>query len=217
MADQNVLTIKPQKRNALYLVLLCLGLAIFTYFVVTGNSQRTNYWLNIGTLVIIWLILCVAVMRQLFYAIGGRNMYDDLTVKLTPQGFYKGDTLYRWHDIDYFGVKKEYTTLFSFFCDRRVVYWNYKPSSTVSQFRGKIFRLLLGYDDALNAIYEIDSDDFAKLLNEWKIRYTGQLSEIETEARLNRKLTTKEVIFALAFTLFLIFAIVAVTALYMKK
>jgi len=174
--NQSIVTIKPKKQQVelLYLVFFLIFPAAIYYF-FRQTKQEALYWIIVG-LLIFCLILFVFILT-----IKGKNILDFLTVKLTPQGFYRGDKLYRWHDIDYFGVKREISTLGSLFYKRRVIYWNYKPSSIVSQSGGKMNRLMLGYDDRLRDVYEINSDDLAKLLNEWKIRYTGQPSEIETK------------------------------------
>ncbi|MEW6714673.1 MAG: hypothetical protein AB1306_06240 [Nitrospirota bacterium] len=217
MDNQNPLIIRPQKETATPLLfILLLALPALTYYFYLKGFNRAN-WDDLVFLIIMWVVFIVIVIQRISYTICGENIYDELTVKLTPQGFYKGTTLYRWHDIDYFGVKRVYVTCFSIFIDRRVVYWNYKPSSIAHQFGSKALRFLSGYDDALTTKYEIDLDELAKLLNEWKTKYTGHRSEIETDVGLNRKLSTKEIAFGLAFALFLIFAIATIAALVIKK
>lgn len=218
MDDQSTVIIKPKKQNTLLLLaMLFIVIPAVTYYFFRQAEQKPFYWVDIGLFMVLWVLVVLAGLRRLSYSIRGKNINDAFTVKLTPQGFYKGETLYRWHDINYFGVRKEFTTLFSLLSDARVVCWKYKPALSSLQFREKLARFLSGYDDELSAKYELEPDALAKLLNEWRERYTGQPSEVEAREGFNRKLTTKEVIFALVFTGLLIFAIVAITALFINK
>jgi len=215
--NQSQIIIKPQKENvAALLIILLVALPAFTYYLYLKGINKSN-WDDLILLAFMWIVAIVFIIQRISYSIRGENIYDELTVKLTPRGFYKGTTLYRWHDIDYFGVKRVYVTCFSILNDRTIVYWKYKPSSVAHQLRAASLRFMAGYDDALTTNYEIDSHKLAQILNEWKTTWTGQQSAIESDVGLNRKLSTKEVLFIIAFIPFVILVIVAIAALVINK
>ncbi|MBN1472842.1 MAG: hypothetical protein JW925_13795 [Syntrophaceae bacterium] len=179
MNDQGIIKIKPQKQSIIVLLILLFLIPIAAIY-----RFYKEEWIRFGFYSLVWLVIIAdVVIRRLFYKIRGKNIYDNLTLKLTSQGFYKGDNLFKWSDIDHFGIKKEYITLFSPFFDHRVVYWNYKPS-----FKNKHWHFLQTYDYALSTKYEMEPDILICLLNDWKTRYSGQYSEIKIGRGLKNSL-----------------------------
>jgi hypothetical protein len=164
MDSQQIMIIKPQKHN----ILLNLPFLLLGFIGIYYNYRKAE-WIWFGLFIFVFSILLALTIRDLSYIIRGKNFYDTLILKLTPQGFYEGDNLYRWSDIESFGVKKEYITLFSFLRDCRVVYWNYNPN-----YEKKRSGFFQAGDDSLSVKYEMKADKLVEVLNDWKTRYSSE-------------------------------------------
>ncbi len=78
---------------------------------------------------------------------------------------------------------------------KKIVYWNVKKLSSSRSFVNNLTRVLSGYDVGIFAKnYEIPAGDLAKMLNDWKVRYTGKSSDIKYGRGYGRDLTKKELL-----------------------
>jgi len=196
--------IKPKKPNLLLLVfMLFVLMPVLTYLRIEQISEHPDQWFNwyrTVFLIILWtLVICTVLFR--------RKLYRNITLKLTPEGLIKENTLYQWHEIDQFGIARAYKL--SLLSDRKTIFWNYKPSSSHRRFSEKLLRILSGYDDGVSSSsYEVEATELVKILNDWKTRYSGQSKPIINKDRLNRQITTRELISGILLAVFLIVFIV---------
>jgi hypothetical protein len=172
MDDHELVIVKYQKQTILPL----LGALIWVPLIAIYFYYKAD-WVRFGFIAFLWSMCFAYAIRCLYYKIIGKSIYNDITLKLTPMGFYVGDKLYKWSDIDHFGIKKEFITLIgSLFGNDLVIYWNYIPNYNI-----KRRNFLSKYDDALSFStgYEMEPLKLVNLLNDWKTKYSGQTSEIK--------------------------------------
>jgi hypothetical protein len=152
------ITIKPRQENRSVLVIAVLVLPFFMYRRFLQAEQHQGewfYWYSFGFLTLLWLF---GISMLVF-----KNKYAErMALTLTPEGFLKGSTLYRWHEIDYFGIANAYDgTCSSLVFIRKTIYWNYRISSTYKTASQRIRSLIFGFDDSVYASYEIDAGTVA--------------------------------------------------------
>jgi len=187
---EDIVVIKPKKQNPLFLILMFLLVSFSTYLHISQIVQhpdRWGNWFQMTWIVLLWIFLIIFIIFK-------KKLSQSVTLKLIPEGLMKGTTLYKWHDIECFGITKESTPRLLALLDRKTIYWNYKPSSLHRKFSQKLSKFLIGFDYGVHVNYEVGGEELVKMLNDWKIRYTGQPSDIKYGGGLNRNLTNKEFI-----------------------
>ncbi|MBI5634767.1 MAG: hypothetical protein HZA15_14965 [Nitrospirae bacterium] len=211
--DQEVMTIKPKQQNISSLLLrLLLIIPIGIVLILNKPHHTVRYWGNVGIFVMAASVICITLVRELSARRRGADPNARFLLKLTPQGFYVGDTLHAWHTIASFGVQGSSAKLFASLEGMRVVYWKYKPGQ-----RKAIMRFLAGYDAALEPRYEMEPGKIAEHLNNWKTKYTGQNTEIEKGRGLNRNLTAKDVVLLIGTALLIFGAAIALVFVFGGK
>lgn len=203
--DQEVMTIKPkrQKLGLLFLRLLTL-IPIGMVLLLNKPHHTVRYWGYAGIFVMAASVICITLVRELSARRRGADPGARFILKLTPQGFYVGDTLHAWHTIATFGLQGRSNKRIASLEAKRVVYWKYK-----SDHKKGLMRFLAGYDAALEPRYEMEPAKIAEYLNEWKTRYTGQRTGIEQGTGLNRNLTVKDVVLLIGIAVLIVAAFVA--------
>jgi len=203
--DQEVMTIKPKQQNISSLMLrLLVVIPIGTILIFYKPHYTVRYWVNVSFFILVASVICIALVRELSARRRGEDPGARFVLKLTPQGFYVGDTLHAWHTIATFGLQGSSARLSKSLEGTGVVYWKYK----LGHQKG-ITRFLAGYDAALEPRYEIEPAKIAQYLNEWKTKYTGQRTGIEQGSGLNRNLTAKDAVRLIGIAVLIVAAFVA--------
>lgn len=145
--------------------------------------------------------------REEIVEIKASRSSENVGLTIAPNGFSIGDASYSWYDIEQFGVvRKLHSNIHSW----KSVFWNYKSSSIKRNFEHKIARLLSGFDDGVDADdYQVEPEELARLLNDWRNRYTGSTSEIIIGTKMDRKISAKTYFLGVGLTIAVVIVILA--------
>lgn len=180
--EQNLI-IKPKQGNIFSQILALLLLPFFAYDRFQKAQQHPDkwfYWSSLGLLTLLWLFGITGLIFKNKFA-------EKRTLILKPEGFVKGNTLYRWQDIDQFRITTRFASLWR--PNRKVIYWNYRPPSSHISVSNKILKIISGYNECLESNYEIEAEKLTDMLNDWRNRYAGSISEIIEGTRLDSNIS----------------------------
>jgi hypothetical protein len=197
--EQNII-IKPKSAGRFPLIIALIVLPFFAYrqFLKTGqHPDEWFHWFDLGFLTLLWLF-CVAVLMF------NKKFTKKGTITLTPEGFLNGTTLYRWREIEQFGITTQYATGLSLLLNRKAIFWNYKSSSLNISPLQKFSKLIFGYHDSVYSNYEIETEKLAQLLNDWRFRYAGTPSEVLQGAALDQKISNTTFFFIVGIIIIMI-------------
>lgn len=205
--DQNVI-IKPKSDNKLWLMLGLVALPFFAYREYLKMGQKPDnifYWFDLGLMAFLFLFCIVALIFNEAFT-------KKATLTLTPEGFLKGKTLYRWREIEQFGITTRYATCWSVLSNRKAIFWNYKSLLSNISASQKFSKLMVGYHDSIDSDYEIDTDKLARMLNDWLSRYTGVYPDVLDGTALDKKISNRVFFFVVGLLVmviltFILFAI----------
>jgi len=185
----DIVILKPKKRNPLIMICAIIVLSVDAYLrfglasMTSQHSSNSLYWIRCASYLVTWVLFVGS-----FVYIEKKHQRDGI-LKLTPIGLTKGNTLYPWHEVEQFGITG------AGLLAKKIVYWNVKKLSSSRSFVNNLTRVLSGYDVGIFAKnYEIPAGDLAKMLNDWKVRYTGKSSDIKYGRGYGRDLTKKELL-----------------------
>lgn len=206
-SSDDIVIIKPKKQNPLIMIAAVILISIWAYLRLQCASRHPGhlYWVRVAFLIVIW----VALVSSLVYR---KRNPEAGNLKLTPMGLFRGGTLYRWHEIEQFGITGPKGSAIPALFQKKTIYWNLKQSSSSRGFSNKLSNLLAGYDVSFLATnYDMPAEDLVKMLNDRKTRYTGHFSDIKYSGGLSRNLTKRELIgIAVGIALVLLAAILLV-------
>lgn len=211
-SQEELVVIKPKRRNKFSLIIALILLAALIYLRLQRAEQHPGDWYYQYSpvfLVILWLLGAVVFIFN-------RELSETVTLTLTRDGFRKGTRMFRWHDIERFGITTAYITLWSFIFPRKVIFWTYKQASSYIKLSQKITRILSGYDDVVFSNYEIETEELARLLNDWRMRYTGLPAEILNGTRWDRQISMKTFFMGVGTTIILII-LITLFAFYLRN
>jgi hypothetical protein len=187
-SDETVI-IRPKKQSPLGIIIAIILLIAANYLRIQREGHHPvsmSFWIRIA----VELGVLLLVFGSYLYR---KNHPDYNVLKLAPAGLFKGRTLYRWQEIEEFVCKP--LKVFSITSGKKIISWTLKESSSSRTFSNKSNRILAGYDDCIQTeFYDTDPEDLIRKLNDWKVRYSGQPSQVQMSGRPDRTVENEAVL-----------------------
>jgi hypothetical protein len=169
--ESNELVLRPRRKKWILLVFVCAGFVAAGFSMVKTAAAPTDRLMGWSAIAFFGCGMIVGVLQLVPRASYLRISADGLLVRSLWR-----NTLYRWSDIDEFGVAEFSTVHHGLKQRHRMVGFNFSRSYLARHKTARLKRLnrqLVGFDTALPDNYSYDCAELAQSLNTAKARFAA--------------------------------------------